>query len=207
MPLANCKNARTSLIRGLGLPSCILFSLLCSSAWAQEKGAIQAPIEAPAQTQQGDKSIEQDVDWRDAMLTELATLANALDKQQKFGSILRDKIDILNHRIDQLEQSNDKQAKRITELTEALSEAQIESQAQLARPSSEAVSPKASAPKSPEAKPKAEIVPDKIPETAPNSEEQAPEDFEQFLDMGEAMLRRFFGVVKEFRKEFDDNRV
>lgn len=38
-------------------------------------------------------------------------------------------------------------------------------------------------------------------------EKSLSDEFEQFLDMGETMLRRFFGVVKEFRKEFEDNQA
>ena len=120
-----------------------------------------------------------------AVLNELGKLANNLERQKRFNSILHDQIDILSHRIDQLEEKNREQAEQLSAILDSKKERK-----------GTAVTPKAG--KQPQA-------PDEAPQA--KDKDALPEDFEQFLDMGEAMIRRFFGVVKEFRREFEENRA
>ena len=49
---------------------------------------------------------QEEQDWREPLLAELARLATALEDEQKFNQILRDRFDILTHRIDLLEEQN-----------------------------------------------------------------------------------------------------
>ena len=146
----------------------------------------QQPSTAPiAQASDSVAAIE------DALLSEMARLANELSAMRKHNELLSDKIDILTHRMEELEELNKTQSDQISALTES-SEKETET------PVEKKPDQLAQAPKS-----------DRQKQQAPNkdAEKQLPSDFEQFLDMGEAMMRRFFGVVKEFREEFEDNRV
>lgn len=120
----------------------------------------------------------------DIVLSELNHLSDELEKQRKFSRILLEKIDAMQKRIDELEsQSSDPSAKK-----------------------SPSVADEQKPPSSETSKAPNEGTPDK--EIQPEQDgKKLPDEFEQFLDMGEAMLRRFFGVVKEFRKEFEDNRA
>lgn len=121
----------------------------------------------------------------DMVLGELNHLAEELEKQRKFSRILLKKIDEMQDRIDLLEADNSGQPLKGNKSDEA-------AKARKASPGDEAER------KAGQKDRQAEREQDK---------QRLPEDFEQFLDMGEAMLRRFFGVVREFRKEFEDNRA
>ena len=126
-------------------------------------------------------------------LRELSALATKLERQRKFNDFLRDRVDILNHRIETLEAANKEQAARLKALAEVPSVAP-DAQDAGKQAKSDNTAPETKAP----------------PVEADKKDREAgkmPEDFAQFLDLGEAMMRRFFGVVQEFRKEFEDNRV
>ena len=227
MILAHLKRTTLRSFLGLGWICGLTLALTCGVSWAQDANdpstnapaaaAAQAPIVEPNSEplpKQAEKQKDLDIDWRDALLTEPNTLANTLDAQQKFESILRDKLDILSHRIDQLEQSNQEQKERITELLSAqskpsktssqvsLPQAPLPQANELDAPIIDATPPE---PLSEKAAPLSEPPAAQTPKQG--DKEQDPVDFEQFLEMGEAMMRRFFGVVQEFRKEFDDNRA
>lgn len=133
-------------------------------------------LETPLKAAENDQSDIQD--WREALLGEMTRLANELEQQRHFNNLLRDRIDILSHRIEQLEVEQSDSS---------------EGHSALSQPPA----PKTLQPDTPN---------DKQNESK-STEKALPDEFEQFLDLGEAMMRRFFGVVKEFRKEFEDNRV
>ena len=134
----------------------------------------------------------------------MGRLANDLDAQRRLNILLEDRVEYMTQRLDTLEQRSLQQAKRIESLQDALS------QASDARPSGEVAHEKPSE-QAEMASPKKDVAPEqesKRPsEPSDEEDEEMASDFERFLDMGEAMMRRFFGVVKEFRKDFDDNRV
>jgi len=163
-------------------------------------------------------SQQEEQDWREPLLAELARLATALEQEQKFNQLLRNRLDILDHRIDLLEEQNS----ALTDQLGAMEEGPRSGEATHALPSdtSRQKGPTDSGPmelgksKQTEQSPplggdaQAKDPVQKQPPKADKSGEGGlPDNFEQFLDMGEAMMRRFFGVVKEFRKEFDENRV
>lgn len=125
----------------------------------------------------------------DMVLSELNHLADELEKQRKFSRILLEKIDVMQDRIDQLEARTSDPSKKPPHVIE-----------EHKRPSNDRgeVSKGETTDKEKEAEGKSD---------QNQSEKSFSDDFDHFLDMGEAMLRRFFGVVKEFRKEFEDNRA
>ena len=139
----------------------------------------------------------------------MTSLANELERQSKFNSILRDKIDILNYRIEQLEVHNNEQAARISALSEARELEELP-QSITPAPTEPAPAGPAVAPTTPELKDERQVqAPKPNKPSAPDTKGKGdiPPDFKQFLNMGEAMMRRFFGVVKEFREEFENNRA
>ncbi|WP_157967781.1 hypothetical protein [Cohaesibacter intestini] len=161
---------------------------------------------------------QEEQDWREPLLAELARLATALEQEQKFNQLLRNRLDILDHRIDLLEEQNS----ALSDQLGAMEDAPRSGGAAQTQPSdtSKDKGPTASGPmelgksKQTDQNPpsggdaQAKDPVEKQPPKADKDDESGlPDNFEQFLDMGEAMMRRFFGVVKEFRKEFDENRV
>lgn len=141
-----------------------------------------APGKAPTSSEQTEAPAD---DWREAFLEEMGALANELEEQRHFNNLLRDRIDILTQRIEELE-----------------SEAEERDTAR--------------APVPPEPIPDAPVEPDVSEKSSPDAEAGGDEEttarslsdsFEAFLDRGEAMMRRFFGVVNEFRKDFEGNRA
>ena len=154
---------------------------------------------------------QEEQDWREPLLAELAQLATALEKEQKLNQILRDRLDILDYRIDQLEKQNSELKDQI----DAMGEAVRPDAAPYSHPSGKADTKENETPP-PDPSGDMELEEEQVEPLAPPSgapDKEAPKDdgfsdnFEQFLDMGEAMIRRFFGVVKEFRKEFAQNRI
>ena len=139
--------------------------------------------------------------WRAPLLAEMGRIANDLDAQRRLNILLEDKVDYMTHRLDTLEQRTLEQAKRIESLQDALRRA--------SRAPSSAhdldQGPSRQAEKTPDTKGKSPAPSGK--NSSDKEDEEIASDFQRFLDMGEAMMRRFFGVVKEFRKDFDDNRV
>ena len=209
------KQPAALLVSGL-LLSCLSISLMTQPSLAQE-GTISGEVK-PSVSQ----SEQEELDWREPLLDEMARLATKLEQEQKLNQLLRDRLDILDHRLDELESQNS----ALTDKLGALEEAARPGAAAQSRPSeaTKGEKPAASAPmelgknkqqdQMPESgredhaqakNPKTQDKPDSKP--GKESESGLPDNFEEFLDMGEAMMRRFFGVVKEFRKEFDDNRV
>ena len=141
-----------------------------------------APGKAPTSSEQSEVPAD---DWREAFLEEMGALANELEEQRHFNTLLRDRIDILTQRIEELE-----------------SEAEERDTAR--------------APVPPEPIPDGPVEPDVSENSSPDAETGGDEEtatrslsdsFEAFLDRGEAMMRRFFGVVNEFRKDFEGNRA
>ncbi|WP_319530711.1 hypothetical protein [uncultured Cohaesibacter sp.] len=167
-------------------------------------GAAEEQAAQPAEKMGEAPRVAENDEWRENFLRELSALATKLERQRKFNDFLRDRVDILNHRIETLEAENKDQAARLKALDEARSvaldekDAGKDTESEIAAPEkNEALAPQ-----------------DKEPEEPPTADDKKgreagkmPEDFAQFLDLGEAMMRRFFGVVQEFRKEFEDNRV
>lgn len=163
-------------------------------------------------------------EWRAPLLAEMERMATDLDLQRRLNILLEDKVDYLTARIDRLEQRTIAQAKRIETLQSLAGKAEQQTtapksddQAVAGSKAPEAVPPKVSpletpsaeAKKTPDAErgtpaPKAEG-PDRQAEAERDG--KAMDEFERFLDLGEAMMRRFFGVVREFRKDFDDSRA
>ena len=176
-------------------------------AWCHPRRCTRkVPTPNVSQQQTSDKETEAPTvvsedagNWRAPLLAEMARIANDLDAQRRLNILLEDKVDYMTQRLDTLEQRSLLQAKRIESLQDALRQA-----------SEDQSSGKAAHEKSSE---QAEMAPSEN-DVAPESEGKRPSspsadedeemasDFERFLDMGEAMMRRFFGVVKEFRKGF-----
>ena len=190
-----------------GLGGLFLVGVLASAAPVHAQTA--APDASQQQTQDtetGASAVGSDDagNWRAPLLAEMGRLANDLDAQRRLNILLEDRVEYMTQRLDTLEQRSLQQAKRIESLQDALS------QASEARPSGEAAHEKPSE-QAEMASPKKDVAPEqesKSPsEPSDEEDEEMASDFERFLDMGEAMMRRFFGVVKEFRKDFDDNRV
>nr|WP_321462371.1 hypothetical protein [uncultured Cohaesibacter sp.] len=190
------------------LSASLLFVGLISfaaSVHAQNGAPVDTPPEAEAGQEMGDKA-PLESDWRTPLLSEMEKLANDLYAQRRLNILLEDKVDYMTGRLDKLEQRSLEQAKRIEALQTALQKAE----ARLAGDEDKSAQGGMSDPDH-----QSEMAQKPAPGAKPDDNEQARRDkdaeemdrFDQFLDMGEAMMRRFFGVVKEFRREFDDNRV
>lgn len=204
---------------------------LCLLALSVGSSTIILPGTASAQqtdqTMEADKGNADvsavDEEWREAFLRELSAVATKLERQRKFNEMLRDRIDILNHRIETLENENKEQSARLKALGEETTKpadthiarksapedtAGDKERTEQSQTPSLAPAPKddadqqAAAPQDDKNKAK-----NKNKDSEEKSAKRLPDDFNEFLDMGEAMMRRFFGVVKEFRQEFEDNRV
>ncbi len=175
-----------------------------------------SPAISPAQSAESE--------WRAPLLAEMERMATDLDLQRRLNILLEDKVDYLTARIDRLEQRTIAQAKRIEALQSLAGKAEQQTtapksddQSVAGSKASEAVPPKVSPPETPSAE--AKKAPDAEQGTpapkahGPDKQAEAERDgkamdeFERFLDLGEAMMRRFFGVVREFRKDFDDSRA
>ena len=152
---------------------------------------------------------------QEALLAELTRLANEVEKERKYSALLQDKIDILLRRLDALEKIQARQAKQLSSLlpddskakdgAEAGSKAgnQIGNETGNEGKSAEALTPPTTQVPSTQA-PSESIRPD---EAKPKTEKEMTEDFERFLGMAESMMRRFFGMVQDLRKEFEDSRA
>ena len=194
------------------LAACLLFYslMLPLSGHAQEAAptasipdvaASDKDVSSASPEEQGDES-----DWRAPLLSEMGRMASDLELQRRLNILLEDKVDYMTHRLDQLEQRNLLQAKRIEILQKALTEAKLGGALQGKNKAGDtAISKQAEKLLTPEHQAPPRKYPEK--EAEGKAEENEATEFERFLDMGEAMMRRFFGVVQEFRKEFDDNRV
>ena len=197
MPFAlSCQSGRframaTGLLLGLSYP--------VSGAYGAEETPPMA-AEQPASEAATGMAVEE-MGGREALLNELTAVANALEAQRKANESLNDRFDALNRRMEELEVRNKEQSALIKTLQISLSGIYA------GRDEKNATR----VPVRPEGQPEGEAMAPPKPEAeGPGPEagqEDLPGEFETFLDMGEAMLRRFFGVVKEFRKEFEDNRV
>ena len=110
------------------------------------------------------------------------------------------KIDDLTKRLGKLEAKLDGTAKNPDEIQKELSE---QSRLPQAETKPEGMDKTPVAPQSDGKEPKVPVPQDDLAK----KDKGWSEEFEQFLDMGEAMLRRFFGVVKDFRQEFEENRA
>ncbi len=209
------KQPATLLVSGL-LLSCLSISMMIQPSFAQEGNMSGEAKPSVSQREQ------EELDWREPLLAEMARLATKLQQEQKFNQMLRDRLDILDHRLDELESQNS----ALTDKLSALEDTARPGAAAQSRPSEATKGEKPAAPapmelgknKQQDQMPESERedhAQSKNPTTqgkpgsnpGKESESGLPDNFEDFLDMGEAMMRRFFGVVKEFRKEFDDNRA
>ena len=203
---------RSGLIGQAALLAGLSISMLTSSAMAQGEDA-RPPGNDPAPMQRS-LPAEGQSDLQGLLLDEMSALANELEEQRRFNAILRDRVDILVHRIAELEELNSQQAARLDDLAE---QQEMLSRRNFPPDAPDVIIPKEGAPHSIPPAPAAKAPQDlakKKPSDGSNgsapaepTQEELMAEFERFLDMGEAMMRRFFGVVKEFRKEFDDNRV
>ncbi|WP_321448825.1 hypothetical protein [uncultured Cohaesibacter sp.] len=207
--------SRNAVFAGLGAVCLVGVAVTSTSVYAQSSSPTvsqqQQPQKEPSETQTTDKEMgtaavgsDDAGNWRAPLLAEMGRLANDLDAQRRLNILLEDRVEYMTQRLDTLEQRSLQQAERIESLQDALRqafEAQSSGETAHEEPSDQA-----------------EMAPRKKDEalngegkksSAPSDEEdeEMASDFERFLDMGEAMMRRFFGVVKEFRKDFDDNRV
>ena len=129
----------------------------------------------------------------DTLLNELSQLANQLEKQQQDSALLRLKIEELARRIHGLEQ---KQAANKSAEDAQRSDEQV--------PNSQAMNQKPKQPDVPEPSAREDEPSAKQPNEA---EEDLQQELDKFFDLGESMLRRFFGLVREFRHDFEQNRV
>lgn len=129
----------------------------------------------------------------DTLLAELSQLANQLEKQQQDSALLRLKIEELARRIHGLEQ---KQAANKSAEDAQRPDEQI--------PNSQAMNQKPKQPDVPEPSAREDEPSAKQPNEA---EEDLQQELDKFFDLGESMLRRFFGLVREFRHDFEQNRV
>nr|WP_321483958.1 hypothetical protein [uncultured Cohaesibacter sp.] len=172
-----------------------VYAQSASQVAPQEEASEEGTAEEPA-ARSSDATF-----WRAPLLAEMGRIANDLDAQRRLNILLEDKVDYMTHRLDTLEQRTLEQAKRIESLQDALRRA--------SRAPSSALDldqgPSRQAEKTPDTKGKSPAPSGK--NSSDKEDEEIGSDFQRFLDMGEAMMRRFFGVVKEFRKDFDDNRV
>nr|WP_321458428.1 hypothetical protein [uncultured Cohaesibacter sp.] len=164
------------------------------------------------------KLTERDIeDLRAPLLSEMERLATDLDLQRRLNMLLEDKVDYLTRRIDRLEQRTIEQAATIEALKKPDDKAPSQSTKTEKQSSGKKMNiqiipadePEKQAENDANPKPDTDSASKAIEKESQKAERQQQElnEFERFLDMGEAMMRRFFGVVKEFRKEFDDNRV
>nr|WP_321526701.1 hypothetical protein [uncultured Cohaesibacter sp.] len=187
--------------------------------------AVEKTMPTAGQTSPASSSAQStESEWRAPLLAEMERMATDLDLQRRLNILLEDKVDYLTARIDRLEQRTIAQAKRIETLQSLAGKAEQQTtapksddQAVVGSKAPEAVPPKVSPPETPSAE--AEKSPDVGQGTTspkahgPDKQAEAERDgkamdeFERFLDLGEAMMRRFFGVVREFRKDFDDSRA
>ena len=171
--------------RGLVIAGALgsMLAITPSPLSAQEADST-APGKAPSSSEQSSAPAD---DWREAFLEEMGALANELEEQRHFNTLLRDRIDILTHRIEELEcEAEERDTARVPVPPEPIPGA----------PHEPGVSEKTS--------PDADAETGGDEETATRS---LSDSFEAFLDRGEAMMRRFFGVVNEFRKDFEGNRA
>ncbi|WP_319498650.1 hypothetical protein [uncultured Cohaesibacter sp.] len=224
---ASAFNASARIVAALLLLAGAGFSV--GAAWAEGAAGASLAMERSTTTlAQASPAISPtqpaESEWRAPLLAEMERMATDLDLQRRLNILLEDKVDYLTARIDRLEQRTIAQAKRIEALQSLASKADqqaatpnSEEQSVASSKAPEASEPEASPPETPSAEarkspeaglgttpPKAEG-PDK--QAGAEKDGKAMDEFERFLDLGEAMMRRFFGVVREFRKDFDDSRA
>lgn len=185
-----------------GLKDSVSESPLISSQDAS--GATLAePAPAPAPIQDLHKEAgavaqaEPKRDWKadigeDVFLRELSRLADLVDNQRKSAFVLENQVKALSERLENMQTKLDAQSQEIARLN---AEKQV-------------IAPQISDPDPSE---RARLGRDKVKPKLEDSDieksSKLHEDFEEFLDLGEAMMRRFFGVVKEFRDDFQESRV
>ncbi len=218
-------------LQGIATALLLLAGIAFSLGGAKAEGAAGASLAmekstpTAGQTSPASSSAQStESEWRAPLLAEMERMATDLDLQRRLNILLEDKVDYLTARIDRLEQRTIAQAKRIEALQSLASKAdqqaatpKSEEQAVASSKAPEASEPEVSPPETPSAEvkkspdagqgtttPKADGA-DKQAEAEKDG--KSMDEFERFLDLGEAMMRRFFGVVREFRKDFDDSRA
>lgn len=192
-----CRHARRLSRAALGLTNAFfLANMVCTPLPVQANEMMQEPAKPSASSQMDSEMV----------LNELNHLAKVLEKERKFNRILLEKIDALTVRLNKLEAQPDDLSKELSEQSH-LPKAESQTQAPARQPPQ-------SMTKEPEGKAQSKSKGAQSPKAGKDhaqrnkpQDENWPEEFERFLDMGEAMLRRFFGVVKEFRQDFEDNRA